>query len=96
MPTREGGAADTHRLRDLRPDEVLYVVAHEIGHYKLHHLWWGALYAWLGTLVAIVLLAFVAYRVFWPVGSKPVPATLASARLVPGAGPMLLEFSSTR
>ena len=46
-------------LRDLKPDEVLYVVAHEMGHYKLHHLWWGSLYAWLGSLVVIALVAFV-------------------------------------
>ncbi len=46
-------------LRDLKPDEVLYVVAHEMGHYKLHHLWWGSLYAWLGSFVLIALVAVV-------------------------------------
>jgi STE24 endopeptidase len=46
-------------LRDLKPDEVLYVVAHEMGHYKLHHLWWGSLYTWLGSLAIIALVAFI-------------------------------------
>ncbi len=40
------------------PDEVLYVVAHEMGHYKLHHIWWGSLYAWLGALAAIACIAW--------------------------------------
>lgn len=45
-------------LRQLKPDEVLYVVAHEMGHYKLHHLWWGSLYGWLGAIAAIAFLYF--------------------------------------
>lgn len=46
-------------LKDLKPDEVLYVVAHEMGHYKLHHIWWGSLYGWLGAIAAISFLAWV-------------------------------------
>ena len=45
-------------LKDLKPDEVLYVVAHEMGHYKLHHIWWGSLYGWLGAIAAIAFLAW--------------------------------------
>ncbi|HKW44358.1 MAG TPA: M48 family metallopeptidase [Candidatus Eremiobacteraceae bacterium] len=50
-------------LRDLKPDEVLYVVAHEMGHYELGHLWLGSLYAWLGSILAIMLVALVVPRI---------------------------------
>jgi len=50
-------------LRDLKPDEVLYVVAHEMGHYKLGHLWLGSLYAWLGSIAGIAIVAFSVPRV---------------------------------
>lgn len=50
-------AVGDNLLKDLKPDEVLYVVAHEMGHYVLHHIWWGSLYGWLGSIVAIVFLA---------------------------------------
>jgi Zn-dependent protease with chaperone function len=51
-------AVGDNLLKDLKPDEVLYVVAHEMGHYKLHHIWWGSLYGWLGAIAAIVFLAW--------------------------------------
>jgi STE24 endopeptidase len=50
-------------LRDLKPDEVLYVVAHEMGHYKLGHLWLGSFYGWLGSIFAIALVAFTVPRI---------------------------------
>jgi STE24 endopeptidase len=50
-------------LRDLKPDEVLYVVAHEMGHYKLGHLWLGSFYGWLGSIFAIALIAFTVPRI---------------------------------
>ena len=50
-------AVGDNLLRNLKPDEVLYVVAHEMGHYKLGHIWWGSLYGWLGAIVAIAFLA---------------------------------------
>ena len=51
-------AVGDNLLKDLKPDEVLYVVAHEMGHYKLHHIWWGSLYGWLGAIAAILFLAW--------------------------------------
>ena len=50
-------------LRDLKPDEVLYVVAHEMGHYKLGHLWLGSFYVWLGSIFAVFLIAFAVPRI---------------------------------
>jgi len=55
-------AVGDNLLRDLKPDEVLYVVAHEMGHYKLHHIWWGSLYGWLGSIAAIAFLAWAGGR----------------------------------
>jgi STE24 endopeptidase len=50
-------AVGDNLLRGMRRDEVLYVMAHEIGHYKLGHLWLGTFEGWLGILVAIGLIA---------------------------------------
>lgn len=51
-------AVGDNLLHDLKPDEVLYVVAHEMGHYTMHHIWWGSLYGWLGSIAAIAFLAW--------------------------------------
>lgn len=45
-------------LHDMKPDELLYIVAHEMGHYKKGHIWWGSLYGWFGAVAAILFLAF--------------------------------------
>ncbi len=47
-------------LKGMTPDEILFVVAHEAGHYRMHHLWWEILFMtgmsfvvfWLGGLLA--------------------------------------------
>src|ERR1700736_2831770 len=49
-------------LHGLKPDEALFVMAHEIGHYKLGHLWLGTFEAWLGAIVAIALIATLGAR----------------------------------
>ncbi len=51
--TERIAVADT-LLRALPPREVMYVVAHEIGHYKLRHLWIGTFEGWLGAAAAVV------------------------------------------
>jgi len=55
-------AVGDNLLRGMRPDEVLYVMAHEIGHYKLGHLWLGTFEAWIGSVLAIVLIATAGAR----------------------------------
>jgi STE24 endopeptidase len=47
-------------LKTFKPDEVLYITAHELGHYVHGDLWRGALYEWLGALVMIAFLYVVA------------------------------------
>lgn len=31
-------------LQRMPPNEILFVMGHEMGHYVLHHIWWGMLY----------------------------------------------------
>lgn len=72
-------------LRGLKPDEVLYVMAHEIGHYKLKHLWIGSLEGWAGAAVAIAWLALA--------GNAMVRSYPARARsLADPAATVLLAF----
>jgi STE24 endopeptidase len=46
-------------LATLAPDEVLAVAAHEIGHYKRHHVHWGLAIAVLHTGALLYLLALL-------------------------------------
>ncbi|MBC5805408.1 MAG: hypothetical protein DLM53_03070 [Candidatus Eremiobacter antarcticus] len=50
--TERIAVADT-LLRALPRPEVMYVVAHEIGHYKLGHLWIGTFEGWFGAAAAV-------------------------------------------
>lgn len=45
-------------LTTFQPDEVLYITAHELGHYVHRDLWRGAWYAWLGSLAVIAFVFF--------------------------------------
>lgn len=45
-------------IAHMTPDEVLFVVGHEMGHYLLHHMWIGLA---IGALL-ILIVAFVAHR----------------------------------
>lgn len=31
-------------IKAMKPDELLFVMGHEMGHYVLHHIWWGMLF----------------------------------------------------
>lgn len=43
-------------IKELTEDELLFVMGHEMGHYVLHHLWWGILVYTLITLVGLLLV----------------------------------------
>lgn len=59
--TERIAVADT-TLKSMRPDEVLFIMAHEMGHYKLGHLWILTAEAWALIVVAIVLVATLGTR----------------------------------
>lgn len=46
-------------IKRLTEDQLLFVMGHEMGHYVLHHMWWGLL---VYTLISIVTL-FLIYLV---------------------------------
>ena len=73
------------------PDEVLYVVAHEMGHYKLHHIWWGSLYGWLGALAAIAVVAFAGSAALRRAGPSRA-RSLDDAAALPLLAALLLVF----
>lgn len=39
-------------LRDMSEDEILFVMGHEMGHYRLHHIWLGI--AWVSLLSVLL------------------------------------------
>lgn len=50
-------------IKNLSEEELLFVIGHEMGHYVLHHLWWGMLvYTSITTLT--LLLVYVTSRWF--------------------------------
>ncbi len=45
-------------IQRLTPDEILFVMGHEMGHYVLHHIWW--LLAFLSLLTLVIF--YLTYR----------------------------------
>ena len=43
-------------LAKLDTKQILFVMAHEMGHYVLHHVWWGLLVAFAGAMVGLYLV----------------------------------------
>jgi STE24 endopeptidase len=39
----------------LKPDEILFVMGHEMGHYVLHHIWWGLLFSAISLFITLYL-----------------------------------------
>lgn len=81
-------ALSDNLLRQLDPDEIVFVVTHEIGHYVLRHLWWGTFYAWLFALAAIGLAWWLDRRS--RLRGEP---GFASAGALPSAALALFVFS---
>jgi Zn-dependent protease with chaperone function len=46
----------------MEPDEILFVMGHEMGHYALGHVWKGILFTWLLSLLVFGVTALVAGR----------------------------------
>ncbi len=45
-------------IAKLTPDEILFVMGHEMGHYVLHHIWWGLLF----SSILIFAVFYLTYR----------------------------------
>jgi STE24 endopeptidase len=90
-PTARISVGDT-LLKELKPDEVLYVLAHEMGHYKLHHIWWGSLYGWLGSIAAIAFIALSGGALIRTAGAQRV-RSLDDPAALPLLAALLLCFA---
>jgi STE24 endopeptidase len=60
------GLGPTHRiviwdttLRRMANDQVVAIVAHEIGHYRLRHIWWGVALHAVGGIAVLGLAAWI-------------------------------------
>jgi STE24 endopeptidase len=42
-------------LKRMTQDQILFVMGHEMGHYVLHHMWWGMIYSALLTFFILYL-----------------------------------------
>jgi Zn-dependent protease with chaperone function len=49
-------------IKGMTPDEIQFVVGHEAGHYRLHHMWWGILG---GTVLSFLLFWLCARFMRW-------------------------------
>ena len=47
-------------IKELTVDELSFVMGHEMGHYVLHHVWWGILIYTLITIVELFLIYLTA------------------------------------
>lgn len=45
-------------IQRLTPDEILFVMGHEMGHYVLNHVWWGLLF----TSILTFIIFYLTYR----------------------------------
>lgn len=50
-------------IKGMNEKELLFVMGHEMGHYVLHHIWWGILFT-SGMAILIMLLIFLASKFF--------------------------------
>ena len=46
-------------LRGMREDEILFVMGHEMGHYRLGHIWKGIVFTWLLSLLIFGATALI-------------------------------------
>ncbi len=75
-------------IEHLAPGEVAWVLAHEIGHYTRHHLWIGALSAWLITAGALSVFVRVVPGIAYRWRERLKIDSIRSA----GAVPLIMTF----
>lgn len=70
-------------LQRLSHDEILFVMGHEMGHYKLRHLWQGIALVWLASFVLLFLAARILDRVLRRWGPRWGVTSLADEAALP-------------
>jgi STE24 endopeptidase len=62
-------------ISDLQTEEIVAVLAHEIGHYKKHHIYYGLFFSLISTAVMLYIFSLVSsYPVFAKVLGSDVPS----------------------
>ena len=62
-------------ISDLETEEIVAVLAHEIGHYKKHHIYYGLFFSLISTAVMLYIFSLVSsYPVFAKVLGSEVPS----------------------
>lgn len=57
-------------VRQLRPREVLFIMAHEMAHYVKHHIVWSVALALAGLLIGLFLASKILLRVLQNMGAR--------------------------
>jgi len=47
-------------IKGLDQDQILFIMGHEMGHYVLHHMWWGLAFSTLISIVTMLIVFLVA------------------------------------
>jgi Zn-dependent protease with chaperone function len=57
-------------LQDMKEDEILFVMSHEMGHYVMHHIWLGVASITVFVLISAFLVAQIADRLIMRFGPR--------------------------
>src|SRR5262249_26224046 len=57
-------------LKQMSRDEILFAMGHEMGHYVLHHIWKGMMWAGAGSFVVFWLTAWFVRALFAAFGER--------------------------
>jgi STE24 endopeptidase len=84
---------ESSQLTPLQPAEVEAVLAHELGHFKLHHIRTGLVVSLLSSLAGLALLGqLTAWPAFYPALGVPEPSNHAALLLFMLAMPVFTFF----
>jgi STE24 endopeptidase len=82
-------------LEKLGPAEVEAVLAHELGHFRLHHVRQRLILGLVTTLIGLALLAWLArWLDFYPALGIPIPSSHAALLLFTLAAPLFTFFAT--
>jgi len=73
-------------LKNMDPDMVVAVTAHELGHYALNHIWWGLLLQTVGLFIILWIMA----QVLPPIASRYGPVLGVRGMTDPAVVPLAM------